>query len=178
MLVVLYWGFNGKLVHYLFFINVPIAIVSIILGYFKMNETRADPTGKMDRSRNEHPLIFIDPGAMYGITNIETDFWGQCDLTDSILELYYSGELLRSHILIGYNRASTKSERWRPGITCSLIEHNRTFVDTVVGALSGALDSLEWFLYQPSLSKFRYSSRASGYWMTPLALASGVGGRP
>ncbi len=158
--------------HYLFFINVPIAIVLIILGYFKIEETKEPSTGKMDLLGTILLSLSI-LGIMYGITNIETDFWDSVTQPE-VFGFIIAGIVLFS-ILILYNRALENRKDGDPVLPVRLLTQPQYLLTLFVGALSGAL--LAGMVFIPAFSEqvLGIPAEYSGYWMTPLALASGVG---
>lgn len=158
--------------HYLFLINVPIAIVLVILGFLKIEETKEPTVGKMDLLGTVLLSLAI-LGIMYGLTNIETDFW------DSVVQPEVYGFILAGillfTILIIYNRALERRKDGDPVLPVSLLAQPQYLLTLLVGALSGAL--LAGMVFIPAFSEqvLGISAEYSGYWMTPLALASGVG---
>lgn len=117
--------------HILFLINVPIAIVLFILAFMKLKES-ADPSpGRLDLI-GTIILSFAILSIMYGLTNIDINFW-----------------------------ASFKQPRF--------------LMVLLIGALSGGI--LAGMIFIPAFTEnvLGITAEKSGYWMTPLALAAGVG---
>ncbi|CAM5220711.1 Multidrug resistance protein 3 [Ureibacillus acetophenoni] len=158
--------------HYLFLINVPIAIVLVVLGYFKIQETKEPSVGKLDFI-GTILLSLAVLSIMYGLTNIEG-----VSLIDSLLTVDVYGFLLAGIILfallIFYNR-SLEKRNGDPILPVGLLVRPTYLLTLLVGALSGAL--LAGMIYIPSFSEqvLGVAAENSGYWMTPLALASGIG---
>ncbi|WP_062109949.1 MFS transporter [Bacillus niameyensis] len=158
--------------HFLFLINVPIALVLIVLGYFKIPETKEPSVGKLDLVGTVLLSLSV-LGIMYGLTNIEgTSFW------ESIATLNVYGYLLAGillfTVLIFYDRLLEK-RNGDPVLPVSLLAQPTYLLTLLIGALSGGL--LAGMIFIPAFSEqvLGVAAEYSGYWMTPLALASGVG---
>lgn len=158
--------------HYLFLINVPIAVVLMILGIYKIQETKEPAVGKLDLL-GTILLSLAVLSIMYGLTNIEG-----VSLIDSLLTPEVYGFLLAGivlfAVLIGYNR-SLEKRNGDPILPVSLLAHPTYLLTLLVGGLSGAL--LAAMIYIPAFTEqvLGIAAESSGYWMTPLALASGIG---
>lgn len=158
--------------HYLFLINVPIAIILIILGASKIKETKEPSAGKLDLF-GTILLSLAVLSIMYGLTNIDG-----ASLADSFTNASVYGFLLAGialfAVLIFYDRALEKRQG-DPILPISLLVRPTYLITLLIGALSGAL--LAGMIYIPSFTEqvLGISAENSGYWMTPLALASGIG---
>lgn len=158
--------------HYLFLINVPIAIVLMILGYSKIQETKEPATGKLDVIGTILLSVAI-LSIMYGLTNIDG-----VSLASSLASAKVFGFLLIGLILfiilVFYNRALQKRDG-DPILPINLLVKPLYLMTLLVGALSGAL--LAGMIYIPAFTEqvLGVATNKSGYWMTPLALASGIG---
>lgn len=77
-------------------------------------------------------------------------------------------------VLIVYNR-SLEKRNGDPILPVSLLAHPTYLLTLLVGGLSGAL--LAAMIYIPAFTEqvLGIAAESSGYWMTPLALASGIG---
>ena len=157
--------------HYLFLINVPIALILVILGYLKITETKEPAAGKLDWIGTILLSLSI-LGVMYGLTNIETDFW------ESFREFdvygYLSAGIVLFVALIFYERTLGKKDR-DPVLPVRLFSRSAYLFTLLIGALSGAL--LAGMIFVPAFSEqvLGIDAEYSGYWLTPLALAAGVG---
>lgn len=158
--------------HYLFLINVPISIILIILGYFKIQETKEASVGKLDLL-GTLLLSFAVLSIMYGITNIDGT-----TLVESLLAAEVYGFLVAGiglfTALIFYNR-SLERRNGDPILPVGLLVRPTYLLTLLIGALSGAL--LAGIIYIPAYSEqvLGVAAEYSGYWMTPLALAAGIG---
>lgn len=158
--------------HYLFLINVPIAVVLVILGFYKIQETKEPAVGKLDLIGT----ILLSTAVlsiMYGLTNIEgTSLWKSLSTID-VYGFLLAGIILFTGLIV-YNR-SLEKRNGDPILPVSLLVRPTYLMTLLVGALSGAL--LAGMIYIPSFSEqvLGIAAEYSGYWMTPLALASGIG---
>lgn len=157
--------------HFLFLINVPIAIILAILGAFKIVESKEPAAGKLDLLGTILLSLSI-LGIMYGLTNIEDS------IIDSLTNPEVYGFLLAGivlfAILIFYNR-SLENKNGDPILPVSLLARPTYLLTLIIGALSGAL--LTGMIFVPAFTEniLGISAEYTGYWLTPLALASGLG---
>lgn len=158
--------------HYLFLINVPIALILLILGYFKIEETKEATVGKLDLLGTILLSLSV-LSIMYGITNIEGT-----SLFDSLLTANVYGFLLAGVVLfatlIFYNR-SLERRNGNPILPVSLLVRPTYLLTLLIGALSGALIAGMIYILAYSEQVLGVAAESSGYWMTPLALAAGIG---
>lgn len=158
--------------HILFLINVPIAIVLFILGFMKLKES-ADPSpGRLD-FMGTVLLSFAILSLMYGLTNIDIDFWA------SFARLEVSGFIgagvLLFIVLIRYERALKRNKNGDPILPIHLIQQPRYLLVLLIGALSGGILAAMVFVPAFTENVLGIAAEKSGYWLTPLALAAGVG---
>lgn len=158
--------------HYLFLINVPIAIVLALLGAFKIVESKEPVAGKLDLL-GTIMLSLAVLGIMYGLTNIEDS-----SIVNSLKlpEVYgfLLGGIALFAVLIIYNR-SLENKQGDPILPVSLLARPTYLLTLLVGALSGAL--LTGMIFVPAFTEniLGIPAEYTGYWLTPLALASGIG---
>lgn len=158
--------------HVLFFINLPIAVVLLIFGYTKLQETSNPDTGKLDMTGTILLSLAI-LGIMYGLTNIEG-----VNFFDSLLEVNVYGFLLGGlllfiALLIYESRLEKKGGD--PILPFRLLKRAPYLLTLLIGMFSGAL--LAGMIFIPAFSEqvLGIAAEKSGYWMTPLALAAGFG---
>lgn len=158
--------------HVLFLINVPIAVVLIILGVMKLQES-ADPSpGRLDLSGTILLSVAI-LALMLGLTNIDVDIMqslGRVDVWGYLL----AGIFLIVVLLVYENQLERKAGG-DPILPIRLIKQPRYLMVLLIGMLSGGL--LAAMIYIPAFTEqvLDIAAENSGYWMTPLALAAGVG---
>lgn len=158
--------------HILFLINVPIAIVLFILGFKKLEESSDPSPGRLDLTGTVL-LSFAILSLMYGLTNIDIDFWA------SFRQLEVSGfiaaGLLLFIVLIVYESRLEKRKTGDPILPLYLMRQPRYMMVLILGVLSGGM--LAGMIFIPAFTEnvLGIAAEKSGYWMTPLALASGVG---
>lgn len=158
--------------HYLFLINVPIAILLLLLGYFKIVETKEPAAGKLDLL-GTILLSFAVLSIMYGLTNIDGVSLLESLVTPKVYPFLIGGILLFT-ILIIYDRSLDK-RNGDPILPIKLLVQPTYLLTLLIGALSGAL--IAGMIFIPSFAEqiLGVSAETSGYWMTPLAVASGFG---
>lgn len=154
---------------YLFLINVPIAIVVLFLAVTKLVESKDDQVGRLDL--NGTILLSLSIlGIMLGLTNLES--------IDSILTLKVYGFVLGGLVLftslIIYEK-KLFNKGGDPILPVSLMGRPAFLMTLLIGMCSGAL--LAGMIFIPAFSEnvIGIPQEYSGYWMTPLALATGVG---
>ncbi|WML41791.1 MFS transporter [Neobacillus sp. OS1-2] len=158
--------------HFLFLINVPIAVILIILGSFKIQETKEPSVGKLDLI-GTILLSLAVLSIMYGLTNIEGTSLLDSLATPDVYGFLLAGIALFTGLIL-FNRNLEKRDG-DPILPVSLLVRPTYLLTLLIGALSGAL--LAGMIYIPSFSEqvLGIAAEYSGYWMTPLALASGIG---
>ncbi|WP_405100208.1 MFS transporter [Oceanobacillus sp. FSL H7-0719] len=158
--------------HYLFLINVPIAIVIVILGYLKIEETKEPVVGKLDLM-GTILLSAAVLGVMYGLTNIEGSSFLASIASLDVYGFILAGAMLFI-ILIIYNQRLDK-RGGDPILPIRLLSQPAYLLTLLIGALSGAL--LAGMIFIPAFTEqvLGVAAEYSGYWMTPLAVAAGIG---
>lgn len=158
--------------HILFLINVPIAIALVILGYLKLEDSKDPKPGCLDLLGTVL-LSGAILAVMYGLTNIDVDFM-ESILRTNVWGFLLAGIALFVALLI-YEAKLEKKPEGDPIVSVALIKQPRFLLVLLIGALSGAL--LTGMIYIPAFTEqvLGIAAENSGYWMTPLALAAGVG---
>lgn len=158
--------------HVLFLINVPIAAALFLLALLKLQES-ADPSpGRLDLAGTVLLSLTV-LCVMYGLTNIGTDFWAsfrQADVTGFLA----AGALLLS-VLVFHEKRLERKPGGDPILPLFLIRQPRFLLVLLLGALSGGLLAAIVFIPAYSENVLGIAAEKSGYWMTPLAFASGIG---
>lgn len=158
--------------HYLFLINIPIAVVLIILGIIKIKETKEPAAGRLD-FLGTVLLSLAVLSIMYGLTNIEGVSLLESLATAEVYAFLLAGIILLA-VLILYDRAVEK-RGGDPILPVSLLTRPTYLVTLLIGSLSGAM--LAAMIYIPGFTEqvLGVAAEYSGYWLTPLALFSGFG---
>lgn len=158
--------------HFLFLINVPIAIILLLLGIFKIEETKEPNTKKLDFLGTVLLSLSI-LGIMYGITNLEGE-----DIVESFLQPEVYGFITAGIILfIGLLFYESRLEKrdGDPILPFSLLSESTYLLTLLIGFLAGGLMAAMVFIPAFSQQVIGISQENAGYWMTPLAIASGFG---
>lgn len=158
--------------HYLFLINLPIAAVLIVLGYLKLEESRDATPGRLDLFGTILLSLAI-LGIMYGLTNING-----VNFFDSLLEPNVYGFIVAGILLLGaliIHESKLETRGGDPILPIKLLRQPRYLLTLLIGMFSGAL--LAGMIFIPAFSEqvLGIAQTHAGYWMTPLALAAGVG---
>jgi len=158
--------------HFLFLINVPIAAILILFGFIKIQETREAVAGKPDLFGSVLLSLAV-LSIMYGLTNIEGVSLWESLVTADVYGFLLAGIVLFAGLIV-YNR-SLENRKGDPILPVRLLVRPVYLLTLLIGALSGAL--LAGMIYIPSFTEqvLGIAAEYSGYWMTPLALASGIG---
>jgi len=154
---------------YLFYINIPIAVVLVILAITKLQESKDDEVGRLDINGTILLSLAI-LGIMLGLTNIE-------DMNSLLLPKVYGyivGGIALLAVLIVYENKLFK-KGGDPILPVTLLAKPTFLLTLLIGMCSGAL--LAGMIFIPSFSEnvLGIAAEYSGYWMTPLALATGIG---
>nr|NNM90180.1 MFS transporter [Bacilli bacterium] len=158
--------------HWLFWINVPIALLLVIFGTMYIKENRTAKPGSFD--------IFgavILSGSifsiMYGLTKLQGGTFVQGLEKPSFLLLMVIGIVLFALLLL-YER-----NLWRKGhdpiIPIQLLARNYIRFTLLVGFGSGLILASVIFLPGFNQMVLGFSVSAAGYLYTPMTIASGVG---
>ncbi|WAA13870.1 MFS transporter [Fervidibacillus halotolerans] len=158
--------------HVLFLINVPIAILLIIFGWLKLEETKDPATGRLDLFGTILLSLSV-LGIMYGLTNIEgVEFW------DSVLNPNVYGFILTGLVLfiaLIFHESKLEKRGGDPVLPYRLLKQPPYLLTLLIGAFSGAL--LAAMIFVPAFTEqvLGIAAENSGYWLTPLALMAGIG---
>lgn len=158
--------------HWLFLINVPVGVMLVITGFFTLKETREKILSKID-FLGISLLSFSILSIMFGINNL-----GSEDFLESFLDIMVIGFLLLGimvfAILIFVEKRNEKSSV-DPILPYNLLKKPTYSVTMIMALLSGTF--IGAIIFIPSFAEqiLNISAAKSGYWMTPLAVASGIG---
>lgn len=158
--------------HTLFLINVPIAIVLFILSFIRLEESSDPSPGRLDLL-GTIILSFAILSLMFGLTNIYVDFWA------SFKQIEVSGfigvGIVLFIVLMIYESAFERKENGDPIFPIFLVKQPRFLMVLLIGALSGGILASMIFIPAFTENVLGITAEKSGYWMTPLALAAGIG---
>lgn len=158
--------------HWLFLINVPIAIFLIIFGIVFVKKDQETKPAKMDWT-GISILVAAVLLIMYSFTLLDG-----VNVLDSILSVHFLVTFVLGLILLVvfyfFEKAiSQKGED--PVVQVSLL-HNAAFRYTLLASFfSGAILASVIFIPGYVEQYLDVPSNISGYWFTPLAIASGIG---
>lgn len=155
--------------HWLFLINVPIGILLVVLGFFTLQESKEEVLSKID-FLGILLLSFSILSIMFAINNL-----GQGSLLNaSVLGLLLLGVAIFAALIIVEKRSEQK-QQIDPILPYSLLRKTTYSVTMIMALLSGTF--IGAIIFIPSFAEqiLGIPAAKSGYWMTPLALASGIG---
>ncbi len=158
--------------HWLFLINLPIAVILIILGKMMINEVKEETGTTLDWS-GAFLLMFAVLSFMYGLTNLEgTRVW-----ESMIQPEFYGFVAVGLVLLVILWRVEQRVDRKGrdPILPVNLLRHRAFRWTLFIGFLSGAILSSVIFIPAYVEQFLGVPADKSGYWFTPLALASGIG---
>ena len=157
--------------HLLFLINIPIAVGLLYFGFTKLTETTGEQ-GKLDLIGTVLLSLSI-LSIMYGLTNLEG-----VDIVESILQPKVFGFVLAGIVLfivLIMHEARVENTGGDPILPYNLLKQPPYLLTLLIGAFSGAL--LASMIFIPAFTEqvLGIEQSKSGYWMTPLAIAAGIG---
>ena len=158
--------------HWLFLINVPITIFLVIMGFLKLEETQDPTPGRLDFFGTVLLSIAI-LGIMYSLTNVEGANFFKGLLAIDVYPFLIAGLVVLVGLFLYEKRLQAKGGD--PILPVTLMQQPRYLLTLLLGAFSGAM--LAAMIFVPAFSEQVLGIKAehSGYWMTPLALAAGIG---
>lgn len=158
--------------HWLFLINLPIAVVLLALGVFFISESSEPGTARLDYGG----IIILSLSIlafMYGLTNI-----GGADLLASLLDpsvyVFVLGGVLLFFLLIRFE-LRVERRAGDPILPLKLMSQPHYLLTLLLGAFSGAILASVIFLPAYVEQVLGVAASKAGYFFTPLALASGIG---
>lgn len=152
---------------WMFLINIPIVIFLLIFGYLKIPETKASERKRLDLFGTVLLTISILM-MMLGITNLSNGI-----MSLSVWPFLLVG-LIAFLALVGYEDMLEKRGD-DPIFSIRLLKQRQFQITLLLGLLSGGF--LAGIVFIPSYVQhvLGVSVENAGFWLTPLALASGVG---
>lgn len=158
--------------HWLFAINVPIGILLIAGSIFALQESKDTVMSKID-FLGISLLSFSILSIMFAVNNL-----GQGNLLESFLDwgvlgLLLLGIIIFTIMIVVEKRNETK--KVDPILPYQLLRKPTYAVTMIMALLSGTF--IGSIIFIPSFAEqiLGIPAAKSGYWMTPLAIASGIG---
>lgn len=160
--------------HWLFLINVPIGIALVAVGFFSLKETKSYVMSKID-FLGISLLSFSILSVMFAINNIgRGGSFADVFIKWSVLGLLILGVLIFA-VLIFVEKRNEQGDEIDPILPYSLLRKPTYAMTMVMGLVSGTFIGAIIFIPSFAQQILGISAAKSGYWMTPLALASGIG---
>lgn len=158
--------------HWLFLINVPIAIFLVIMGMAKLEEMKDPTPGKLDMTGTVLLSIAI-LGIMYGLTNITGLNFFKSLLATDVYPFLLAGIIVL--IILYFYETRLERNGGDPILPVALMRQPTYLLTLLLGLLSGAMLAAMIFIPAFSEQVMGIKSVHAGYWMTPLAIAAGIG---
>lgn len=157
---------------WMFYINIPIALFLVIMGLFKLEESKQPTPLKLDM-RGTVLLTLAIVSLMLGITNLNSDNLVQSMTSMSVLPFIIVG--LVSIIIFLTHERNLEQRGGDPIIAFSLLRKQGFRLTLLLGLLSGGF--LATIIFIPSYVQqvLQVAPENAGFWLTPLAVASGIG---
>lgn len=159
--------------HWLFLINVPIGLLLLVGGFFYLEETKATVLSKIDFLGISLLSLSI-LSVMFAINNLGTG-----DLLRNLFSQAVFGLLLVAVALFGtllyVEKKREQGTLYDPLLPYSLLRKPTYAVTMLMALLSGTMIGAVIFIPSFVEQVLGIPAAKSGYWMTPLALASGIG---
>ncbi|RKQ33426.1 MFS transporter [Oceanobacillus halophilus] len=152
---------------WMFLINVPIAIILILFAFWKLDESRPGTEKPLDMMGTALLTISI-LSFMYGITQMgNTSF--------HVVNLLFIVVGLIGFIFLVFHERNLENKGADPILSYSLLTERKYIGTLILGFLSGGF--LAGIIFIPAFVQqvLNVPVEHAGYWVTPLALASGVG---
>ena len=159
--------------HWLFFINVPIGIILLFIGYISLKETKVPVLEKIDFLGITLLSLSILT-VMFAINNLGSGDLLNSLFTWSVLGLLILGIVIFT-ILIRVEKKNEANSEVDPILPYSLLSKPTYAVTMIMALLSGTFIGAIIFIPSFAEQVLNIPAEKSGYWMIPLALASGVG---
>src|SRR5699024_10984536 len=158
--------------HWLFLINVPIGILLVVGGLFYMKESKDSLMSKIDFI-GITLLTFSILSVMLAVNNLSTGHFFDSIYNWSVLGLL----ILSIFIFVAFIIVEKRNEKVNidPILPYSLLRKSTYSVTMVMAFLSGVFIGSVIFIPSFAEQVLGIAATKSGYWMTPLALASGIG---
>ncbi|WP_188454710.1 MFS transporter [Virgibacillus oceani] len=158
--------------HWLFLINIPIAIFLIVFGFLKIDETKPGTSKPLDLVGTALLACAI-LALMFGITNLNSQA-----VLESITQVNVAPFLLIGIILLlalVYHERQVENRGGDPILAFSLLKKRLFQITLILGLLSGGF--LAGIIFIPAYVQqvLQVPVENAGYWLTPLAVSSGIG---
>ena len=158
--------------HWMFLINIPIAAFLIIFGFLKIEESKPGSAKALD-FKGTFLLSFGILALMYGITQLNSTAFLKSLIQFDVAPFLIVGMLLL--VVLVFHERNVEARGGDPILAFSLLKKRLFQVTLILGLLSGGF--LSGIIFIPSFVQqvLHVPVEHAGYWLTPLAIASGMG---
>lgn len=158
--------------HWLFLINVPIGILLVVGGFMYMEESSDRVISKID-FLGISLLTFSILSIMFAVNNISSGNLLNSILNWSVLGLLLLGIII--FIVLIFVEKRNETVNIDPILSYSLLRKPTYAATMIMALLSGVFIGSVIFIPSFVEQVLGLPPENAGYWMTPLALASGIG---
>lgn len=157
---------------WMFLINIPIGVFLVVMAFVNMEETKEPSSKALDLTGSIYLSLAV-VALMFGITNIDSTNFVESILGVTVLPYVIAGILLLYSFLRHEKRLELRGGD--PIIAYSLLQKQAFLLTLLLGFLSGGF--LATIIFIPSYVQqvLQIPAESAGFWLTPLALASGIG---
>ncbi|MEW9675761.1 MFS transporter [Lentibacillus sp. L22] len=158
--------------HWLFLINVPIGIILFVFGWVFLKETKDVVMSKIDYLGITLLSLSI-LSVMFAVNNLGTGNLLDSFLSWSVLGLLILGIIIFAGLLLLEKRQEHNNVD--PILPFALLRKSTYSMTMIMAFMSGTFIGAVIFIPSFAEQVLGIPAAKSGYWMTPLALASGIG---
>lgn len=157
---------------WMFLINLPIAVFLIVFGFLKIEEIRPGTEKPLDILGTVLLSLSII-SFMYGITQLDSDAFIHSILEWEVLLFLLLGIVLFTLLILHERKIEEKGAD--PILATSLLNKQLFKVTLVLGLISGGFIAAIIFIPAFVQQVLGAPVEQAGFWVTPLALSSGIG---
>lgn len=158
--------------HWLFLINIPIAIILLILGVKSLEKQEERTASRLDIG-GILVLSSASLSLMYGLTQLKGTSFKDIFTSVPFLAFVMIGIVL--YVMFFYLEKRVAAKGTEPVLPISMLKTPTYRWSLVLALLSGGILASVIFIPSYVEQYLGVASSMSGYWFTPLALAAGVG---
>lgn len=158
--------------HWMFLINIPIAIFLVIFGFLKIEESKPGSSKALD-FKGTILLSLAILALMYGITQFDSTAFLKSMTQLNVLPFLIGGFVLL--VILVFHERRVEQQGGDPILAFSLLRKRAFQITLMLGLLSGGF--LSGIIFIPAFVQqvLQVPVAHAGYWLTPLAIASGIG---
>src|SRR5690625_1068871 len=157
---------------WMFLINIPIAIFLIVMGVIKIEEKKSPSSTSLDLMGSIYLSLAII-AFMYGITNIDSQYFIHSIFSVAVFPYILAGIII-FYLFLNHEK-KVELQGGDPIIAYSLLRKTSFLLTLSLGFLSGGFLATIIFIPSYVQQALQIPAESAGFWLTPLAIASGIG---